>query len=94
MNAVFNSVYDEKAFWVSDGIVVHNLYELAFALGDMKKSIFKKHVNKHKNDFYEWINNTLQDEELAKKFVRVITKDKAEIIVLRHIARKLAEIKE
>jgi len=91
MSDVFTNVEGERAFWVSDGKMIHNLFELAVAFKDMKLSTFKYHANKEKNDFYEWVKNILDNKELAEQLARTITKDKAELVVLRYIAQKLTQ---
>lgn len=79
------NVPPEKAFWVADGTIIHNIFELAGALQHMKKETFKYHSNKQKNDFSEWIRDVIMDKALADELARTLSKDKAAAIVLKHI---------
>jgi len=89
MEDIFQNAPADRTFWVCDGRVLHNLFDLANAFKDMKDSTFKYHANKQKNDFSEWVKNILNNLELANELARTITKDKAELIVLRYIIKKL-----
>lgn len=55
----------EKSFWVHNGPVLRNLWELVDALKNMKNETFLHHVNKEKNDFYNWIKDGVGDNVLA-----------------------------
>jgi len=91
MNKIFEDVPQEKAFWVSDGRYIRNIYELAQALDDMKEKTFKFHVNKKKNDFSEWIRHVVGDEKLADEIARLVMKDKIQILLQKHLIKKLNE---
>ena len=54
-------------FWVNDGRVLKNLNELCDALMNMSDETFAYHVNDEKNDFAKWVDEVLNDPELAKK---------------------------
>lgn len=66
-------VPSEKAFWTCNGFVAHNLFELLDALRKMDNASFKYHVNQNKNDFSNWILETVGDRKLAKQLLRVKT---------------------
>ncbi|MFH1331718.1 MAG: DUF5752 family protein [archaeon] len=91
MNQAFENVSQEKAFWVSDGRYVRNIYELVQVFEDMKEKTFKYHVNKKKNDFSEWIRQVIGDEKLADKVARLVMKDKIQIVLQKHLIKKLNE---
>lgn len=63
---LLNDVQGEKQFFLHMGANITNLEELSEALGIMSDDTFKHHVNKQKNDFANWVENTVGDEELAK----------------------------
>lgn len=67
-------VPDEKVFWLNDGRVLKNLKELKEALRNMEDHVFFHHVNKERNDFYNWIKEVVKDSKLAKGIQRVKTK--------------------
>jgi len=66
----------DKSFWTCNGTVVRNLYELKNTINALNDDGFKYHVNNdnNKNDFAAWINNVIEDQELARRLAKV--KDK------------------
>lgn len=63
-------VEGELCFWVNNGPILKDLFELRDALQNMSPEIFSHHVNKDKNDFSIWVGEVMQDAELAKKMLR------------------------
>lgn len=62
---ILGDVAPEKCFWVNNGPILHNIYELSNALLSMSPETFMHHANKDKNDFGNWIRDVLHDEKLA-----------------------------
>jgi alpha-amylase len=60
-----SDVQPDKSFWVSNGWIVRNMKELPLALRKMNNDTFVYHVNKGKNDFYNWVNDVVGDKKLA-----------------------------
>lgn len=58
----------EQCFWTTDGRVLSNLVELRDALESMTDDVFAYHVSKERNDFADWIEQVLEDAELAAAF--------------------------
>jgi len=58
-------------FWLNNGKVLHNIYELLDALISMDDFTFKYHVNGEKDDFVKWINEVICDKTLAKELLTV-----------------------
>lgn len=54
-----------KAFRFNNGVTVSNLWELKQALRIVREDIIAEHVNQDHNDLADWIENTIQDKELA-----------------------------
>lgn len=63
-------VEPELALWLSNGTTATGLKELASALRKMKASDYKEHVNPERNDIAEWVQEILNDFELARKLRR------------------------
>ena len=57
----------KKYFWLANGTVVRNIYELSDALKAMDDELFIKHVTEDKNDFAKWAGEVLKNEHLAQK---------------------------
>ena len=62
---ILEDVPEDKRFWVCDGRVLKNLKELEQALRTMSDETYRYHVNKMKNDFYNWIKDVFKDKKLA-----------------------------
>jgi len=85
------NVPEAEVFWVHNGQALRNLVDLAGALESMPAETFRHHVNKQKNDFSEWIRNSVKDDRLADAVARTVTKETIEILILRRIIGLVAE---
>jgi mannitol/fructose-specific phosphotransferase system IIA component (Ntr-type) len=63
-----------KYFYLDNGVVIKSLHQLSDALKAMDDELFEKHVNEEKNDFSDWLKETLKNEELAEKLSKARTK--------------------
>ena len=77
---------DWKAFWFSHGVIAHNLAELSDALKKIDTKIFSFHVNKEKNDLWNWANAVIGDKTLAKRLKGAKTLKTAQKIVSERVA--------
>jgi hypothetical protein len=89
--SIARSVGPENYFFLADGRPLKNLLELADALEEMTDEIFQHHVNEHKNDFAKWVSEVFGDEELALKLGHTKTKASHQLIILKHIIRRLIQ---
>lgn len=81
---VLKHVPDEKRFYIHDGTILSNLYELKTALGKMTHSTYTHHVSDGKNDFARWIREVLGDDKLANDLMKVAgQKDAAKLAAER-----------
>lgn len=88
--SIARSVSPEYYFFLSDGRPLKNLLELADAMEEMTDEIFHHHVDEHKNDFARWVNDVMGDEELAIKLGHAKTRASHQLIILKHMIRRLA----
>jgi len=58
---------EDKRFWLCDGRVLKNLKELEQALRTMSEGTYNYHVNKNKNDFFNWIKDVFKENHLANE---------------------------
>ncbi len=79
---------EDKRFVLNDGRIIKDLKELADALEHMSDDVFRHHVNESKNDFSNWVRDILQEKELAEDMQKLDSQLKAQIAVLKHIAKK------
>jgi len=77
----------DKYFWVVDGTVIRNLKELADSIDGMDYNIFMHHVNNGRNDFAQWVQEVLNQENLARELWSAPNKDRSVIAVLRHLVK-------
>lgn len=70
---VLSDVAPEKCFWINNGPILHNVYELLNALKAMDDAKFAHHANKEKNDFANWAADVLKDNYLARRLTRQAT---------------------
>lgn len=63
-------------FYVKNGAVLKDLEDLLNELKTIDEESFLYHVNTEKNDFLSWIMDSIKDEELAEKLIKVKKKDK------------------
>ena len=78
-----------REFFLANGGVVRNLYELSNALLYMDDHTFSYHVNGYKNDFSKWIHEVFKDVELSQKLAN--SKDRGEnaAIMFKHFFEKV-----
>jgi len=76
LSSVLKDVEPENCFWVNNGPIVRNIYELMGAIQHMKDETFKYHVNNEKNDFSTWIRDALNDAELVEELLKTTEKNK------------------
>jgi hypothetical protein len=55
------------AFWFNNGVIVKSLKEMAGALETVDNDVFHYHVNKDKNDIYNWVVDVFADDSLASR---------------------------
>jgi hypothetical protein len=67
----------DKTFWISNGIVCRNIYELTSNISSMNEYTFRYHVNRDnkKNDFASWIRQVICDDTLAERLYAIKEKD-------------------
>ncbi len=59
----------EHAFWVNNGPIPRNVYELLGALKAMRQETYEFHTNNGKNDFANWARDIIGDNLLAAKLL-------------------------
>ncbi len=79
-------VTGDKQFWLHDGRVLQTLHQLEENLLDMKKDVFKHHVNATKNDFANWADELYGDKALTN----AIRKAKTPKVMASVISKALA----
>lgn len=64
-------------FYAHNGMVIKNLVELRIALEQMDDGTFKYHVNNNRNDFMNWIKNTIRDDVAVALLIKSKTRSQA-----------------
>jgi hypothetical protein len=78
---------NEQSFWVKNGEVLNNLAALYQAFANMDEEVFAYHVTKDKNDFSDWVEMVLCDDQCAKDLRKVKNPDKACVVVAKHLKK-------
>lgn len=86
---MLGDVPEDKQFWCNDGRVLKNLRELETALKEMSDETFRYHVNEAKNDFSNWVNDVIGDEDLARDLRRSTVKS----VALNKVTDRIAALK-
>jgi hypothetical protein len=68
---ILRDVHPDNVLKLKSGTVVRNLYELANELALIDEETFTCHVNRQKNDFYDWIYHIVRDDHLARVFAQI-----------------------
>ena len=80
----------EQCFWVNNGPILKSLDELVIALPGLSSETFAYHVNNDKNDFSNWIRDTIGDQKLANEILS--SKNKESIV--KKIRTRLVALKK
>ncbi len=86
---VKEQVEPELALWLSNGTAVTGLKELAAALKKMKAADYKEHVNPERNEIAEWVQEILNDGELARK----LRQAKGKMLAAKAIEKEIKALK-
>ena len=78
----------ENYFFLSDGRVLKDLFELAETLETMNNDVFCHHVNDFRNDFSNWINDIFDESQLADEIRVIRNPHEMQVIILKHVAKK------
>jgi len=85
------SVPHDTKFWLTDGRVVKNLYELSRAFEEMSEETYKHHTQENKNDFGNWAYDVFGEQRLGKRLNLATTKEQSQIAVLKHLVSVLTK---
>ncbi len=77
-----------ECFWVNNGPVLADIFELERALEQMTDEQFKHHVNGDRNDFALWVEQILLDQPRARALARAKTRTAARRAIRATVKRK------
>jgi len=84
----------DKVFWLHGGKTIKNILELAKELKQMNSETFAHYVTNEKNDFANWIQHCIKDEQLAALLKTTKNKERMAAIVERRIQELTAPPKK
>lgn len=90
-DSITRKLEPEFYFYLSDGRPLKSLLELSDAIEEMDDEVFSHHVTRHKDDFAKWVSEVFKDEELALKLGRSKTRQGHQLIILKHLVRRLSK---
>jgi hypothetical protein len=76
---------NSASFWVSTGQILNSLVALRDALDTMEKQAYLYHAKGEHNDFANWVEVVLCDEDCAKALRRAKTPTAAKTAVVKHL---------
>jgi hypothetical protein len=71
---ILSDAWGDGFFWLKDGNVLKNLHELKNCLEHIPNEVFQHHVNKEKNDFFNWVEGVFKDKKLSSALKKAKTK--------------------
>jgi len=74
-----------QEFWLKNGKSLNSLHMLKEELPSMSNDIYDNHVNDDKNDFAQWVQDSMNDIELAGKMKKAKNKFHMRHIVHKHL---------
>jgi len=82
-------VSPDVGFYVCDGSLCKDLFELSETIDKLADDMFKHHVNEMKNDFANWVEFVFEEPGLAKKLRKTKNKDRHVVEILRYVVKEL-----
>lgn len=76
---------NQTSFWTSDGQVFNSLIALHDALENMDSYVYEYHAEGSTNDFAEWVEVVLCDDDCAAALRRTKTKKGARTVIVKHL---------
>jgi hypothetical protein len=76
---------DEKQFFMRDGSALRSIADLESALRRMSDADYEHHVSMGHNDFAQWVDQVLRDEECAILLRTAASRKSAHSIVQNHL---------
>ena len=67
-------VPEYRFFWCNDGRIFRNMRDLSIGLASMSVQTFVYHLNEDKNDFSNWLKDSVGDEQLAEELGHPISR--------------------
>lgn len=89
IEGIKTEVEPELALWLANGTTAKSLAELASALKKMSAADYKEHVDTERNEIAEWVQEVLNDQELA----RSLRKAKSKMQAAQQIEKEIKTLK-
>lgn len=74
-------------FWLHSGSPLYSLDDLCQALHEMPQELYNYHVSKEKNDFANWVQYVLHDNDCASDLRRCKKPLSARRVVIKHLKK-------
>ncbi len=79
----------QEGFYLADGRYLRSVLDLAKTLPYMDQGLFSHHANETKNDFAEWLEKSVGENELAEELKCAGSKEEFEMLLLRQIIKSM-----
>lgn len=74
-----------ECFWLQDGSVLTNLMDLRDAFKEMSDEAFAHHVTGGRNDFSDWVQFVLRDQQCAEALRTASDRSDARSVTVTHL---------
>jgi hypothetical protein len=81
-------------FYAHDGKVLKSIAELLEFLEHVDDFTFSYHFNPQKNDFANWVGDTLKMDELSKRMYSAISREELYEVVKQEAEKPFEELKQ
>ena len=88
---IIQQAAEEQHFIAADGRRLGNVVDLANALDDMNDDVFNHHVTEDKNDFSNWVKNTLNEDELADDIAKKKNRMETQLAIMKQIMNRFMD---
>ncbi|MFH1209870.1 MAG: hypothetical protein V1663_03715 [archaeon] len=72
---MYENIKPEHYFYLNNGNIIKNLFELNNTLKTVDEETFKHHVTENRNDFSIWVRDVLKDDRLANSISKATTRE-------------------
>jgi len=89
-NKLLSNAPSDRVFWICDGRIIKNVFELLNALATMRDETYEYHIKRGGNDFARWIYDVFGAKKLASRLQNVKQRERA----IKIIKKAVEEAKE
>jgi len=90
-NNLLSNAPEGKHFFVADGSVLRNVWDLVVKLDHLDEKTFKHHVNSERNDFGSWLKDVFKEEHVAAQIAEKRDRKEVQNVILKNLVAELSK---